>query len=187
MANPIIIKIEGLESASTTAVCTAQAVAAAGDLTIDGASASGGVATLDQARRVLITSAGDDSGITFTVYGTNSTGNTISEVLTGSNAGTVQSTMDFKTVTQVAASGAAAGNVSVGTSGVASTPWQVLDFARNPVNVGMRFNVSGTVNFTLELTMDDPNSVLNPQGQTIYPQYSSNAMQSNNRRCRSTT
>lgn len=180
MPNPIIFKIEGLTAAVATAICTAQAVAAAGNLTIDGSLAASGVATLDQARRVLITSAGNDSGIEFTVYGTNYYGNSISEVVTGANASTVQTTMDFKTVTRVAASGAAAGNVSVGTSGVASSPWFVADFARNPFNIGMRFNISGTVNYSLELTMDDPNIVQDPQGQTIYPQYSSNAMQSNN-------
>lgn len=93
----------------------AQAVAGAGNLTENGALVSSGAATFAAAQKVVITSSGNDSGITFTVTGTNADGVTISETITGGNATTAKSSKYFKTVTNVAASDAAAGTVKVGT------------------------------------------------------------------------
>jgi VCBS repeat-containing protein len=111
-------------TADPDGVSTAQAVAGAGNLTITGALASGGVATFDVPRAVTILSAGNDSGITFTVTGTDEYGQTVKETITGANAGTAAGLKAFKTVTQVAASGAAAGNVSVGTGDVIGLPFR---------------------------------------------------------------
>ena len=48
-------------------ISQSQTPSGAGNLTINGAKASGGVATFDSARQVTITSAGNDSARTFTV------------------------------------------------------------------------------------------------------------------------
>lgn len=64
---------------------------------------------------VYITSAGDNSGITFTVTGTDANGNFYSEVLAGTNTLIRVSVNRFTSVTSVTASGASATNVSIGT------------------------------------------------------------------------
>lgn len=146
-----------LAAASATAVAASQALAGAGNLTINGSAATGGVATFAAQRRILITSTGDDSGISFTVTGTRADKTTISETITGSDGATVQTLQDFITVTQVSASGAVAADVSVGTSGVGSSPWLILSPHTSPFEVGHWCEVVGTVNYTIEFTDDDPN------------------------------
>lgn len=116
---------------------------------------------LDTARRVAITSDGDDSDKTFTITGTNASGMFQTEVLQGPNAGTVYTTLDFKTVTGVTASEAVSGNVMVGTNGVASTPWVMFD-AYAFAQVALQCDVVGTVNYTVQQTLDDPNSPTSP-------------------------
>ncbi|MBV5337019.1 MAG: hypothetical protein J0653_03315, partial [Deltaproteobacteria bacterium] len=59
---------------------------------------------------------GNDAGITFTVTGTDMFGRTQTETITGANAATATGTKYFSTITQIAASGAAAGNVTVNTA-----------------------------------------------------------------------
>jgi flagellin len=68
------------------------------------------------AETVKITSAGNDSGINFTVSGTNANGEAITETIAGGNAGAVSTTALFKTVTGITNSAAAAGTVKIGGS-----------------------------------------------------------------------
>ncbi len=119
--------------ADDDAICLAQAVGSATTLTIAGALASGGQARLGDlpGKYVTITSAGNDSGITFAVAGINYGPQgqyAVSETITGANTSIVASTKRFYIVTSVTSSGAAAGNVSVGINGTwtADTPRQVL-------------------------------------------------------------
>jgi hypothetical protein len=72
--------------------------------------------TLAVAQKVTISSVGNDSGISFTVVGTDATGTAVTETVTGANAGTATSVGLFSTITSVAAVGNPAGNVSVGTA-----------------------------------------------------------------------
>lgn len=126
--------------------------AAAGAITVGRA----GVATLDTPRRVIVTSGGDDSSIAFTIAGTDGTGNAISETLTGANAGIAQSALDYKTVTSILTSGAVATVVEIGTNGVASSQWVRFDDYASVSQVALQCTVSGTVNYTVQQTMDDP-------------------------------
>jgi hypothetical protein len=156
-----IVATKALATSSATNIAAAQAVAAAGNLTLNGTTVTAGVATLDTQRRIGITSAADDSGITFTVYGTMQGGKVISEVVTGAAIGVASTLQDFLTVTRVAASGAAAGNVSVGTTAVGSTPWFLMDVWQTPFEVGLGFVVnSGSVTCTAEQADDDPMPLL---------------------------
>ena len=59
-------------------------------------------------------SAGDDSGISFTVVGTDVNGDALTETVTGANAGTATSSGFFKTITSITAVGDPAGNMSAG-------------------------------------------------------------------------
>jgi hypothetical protein len=154
---PIFATVGPLTAASANAICLSQTPAGAGALTLNGALVSGGVAVLDTARRVLITCAGNESTKTFTLTGTSYNGKVQSETLAGPNATTVQSVLDYKTVTSITISAAAAGAITVGTSGVASSRWLRLDNWAFP-QVGIQCDVSGTVNYTVQQTMDDPNN-----------------------------
>lgn len=159
---PISVTVGPLAAASANNIALSQTTAGAADLTINGALASGGVATLDVPRRVLITNVGNDSAITFTVYGTWMGGQTISETLQGTSGSTVATTVDFKTVTRIAVSGATSvSGVTVGTNGVAGSSWVRLDSWAN-AQTAIQCNATGTVNYTVQVTMDDPNDPTDP-------------------------
>lgn len=108
---------------SATAVAAAQAVAAAGNLTINGASAASGVATFAVARAVSIvsTGAGDTTQVA-TVTGTDVYGLPLSEAITFNGTTTVNGKKAFLTVTRVAISAALAGNASVGSTDIFGLP-----------------------------------------------------------------
>jgi VCBS repeat-containing protein len=95
-------------------ISQSQTPSGAGNLTINGAKASGGVATFNSARQVTITSAGNDLARTFTITGTDINGFTITEAVTGASASAATSTKHFKTVTQIAVDDATAGAVTAG-------------------------------------------------------------------------
>jgi hypothetical protein len=152
---PIIVTVGPLTAADDDAIAAAQNPAGAGDLTLTSA-----VVVLDQPRRVIITSASNDSSFTFTVYGTSFSGQVISEAITGANIGIATSLLDFKTVTRVAVDGNC-GSVKVGTNTVAGSRWVRLDSWAN-AETSIQCNASGTVNYTVQVTMDDPNDPISP-------------------------
>jgi hypothetical protein len=115
-----------------------------------------GTATLDVARRVLITSAGNDSGISFTITGTDWNGSTKSETLTGGNTAAVASVLDYKTVTSITSSAAVASTLTVGTNGVAGSPWVDFDEYATQGPVSIQVSVTGTVNYTVQQTLQNP-------------------------------
>lgn len=113
---------------SATAVCAAQAVAAAGYATINGASASGGTATLDCTRIVsIVSSSASDTTQTVTITGTDYWGQVQTQALTITGTTTVNSTKTFKKVTAVYVSAAMVGNLSVGSGDVFGLPYRVTD------------------------------------------------------------
>jgi hypothetical protein len=152
---PITVTVGPLASADDAAVAASQDPAGAGDLTL-----TSSVVVLDQPRRVIITSASDDTAFTFTIYGTTFSGQVVSEAVAGANAGIASSTLDFKTVTRVAVSGNA-GSVKVGTNGVAGSRWVRLDSWAD-AQTAIQCNATGTVNYTVQVTMDDPNDPVSP-------------------------
>jgi len=158
---PISATVGPIDAADADGICESQTPSGAGALTLDGVLVSGGVATLDAARRVLITAVGDESGKTFVITGTSYNGQVQSETITGPNATTAQSVLDYKTVISVTISAAAANAITVGTNGVASSRWLRLDNWAFP-QVGIQCNVNGTVNYTVQQTLDDPNDPTNP-------------------------
>ena len=161
MANPYNVSIS-VSAAVANGIAASQSLGAAGNLTINGSLASGGVATLSsancRARRVIITSAGNDSASTWTITGTDAWGNTQSEIVAGGNAVVVSSVRDYATVTRIRGSGTTASTVTAGTSTVASTEWRVVDIFRENFNLGIITAVVGSVNYNVESTNDDPNA-----------------------------
>lgn len=120
------------------------------------------LATMDNPRQVLITTTADETTRTFTISGTDWAGNPISEVVTGVNNSTAASVLSYKKVTSIVISGTAAGALTVGTNGVASSPWVRLDPFAGSSYVSIQCTASGTVNYTVQQTLDDPGSPTNP-------------------------
>jgi hypothetical protein len=121
-----------------------------------------GFGLLDTARRVIFTSSGTDTGLTITIIGRDWSGASITETVTGGSSGSPASTvLDYLAVAKVSVSGATAGTMSVGTNGVCGSPWINLDtWAEGPVSGQLA--ATGTVNFTVQTSSDDPNSYGNP-------------------------
>lgn len=151
-----------LAAGNAAGIAASQTPGAAGNLTL-----TASPVTLDVQRKVAITSAGNDSGVTFTVYGTSQGGQAVQETIAGGNAATVYTNIDFLTVTRVAISGAAAGAVTVGTNTVGSSPWFMPNYHITPFNLDFEIVVSGTVNYNLEYTDDD---YFTPVTPTTVPQ-----------------
>lgn len=147
-----------LPSGSTTGIAAAQTPSGAGNLILNGSYVTSSVAYMPSgvSRRVLLTFAADETGHTFTLYGTARGGQAQSEIISGTTAGTVQSSLDYKTVTRIAISAAATGNVSAGTNGAASTRWVYVSPHMTPFNLSIATDVTGTVNYTVEVCYDDP-------------------------------
>ena len=156
---PIVVKVGPLTAASPNNIVTVQTTPAVGAILPLTAGAAAGTIP-DTARRILITSTGNDSGTTFTVTGTDWNNSPIHENIVGVNT-TAYTVYDYKTVTSVvvlAASGATTvGNITVGTNGVASSRPVFLDTFAMP-QTSIQVSVSGIINYTVRQTLDDPNS-----------------------------
>lgn len=110
------------------------------------------VVTLDVPRRVLVTTAANESSRTITIVGTGANGAVQTETMTGPNATTAYTAKDFKTITSVSINGAATGNISIGTNEVASTqPW-VIDTWANMTAIGAEVDITGSGNYSLEVS-----------------------------------
>lgn len=146
-----------MAAADADAICLSQTPGGAGSLTINGALASGGVATLDIARHIEISSTGNDSARTFTVTGTNRYGDTITEAITGPNIGAVNGVKNFKTVTDVAVDAATAGAITVGTNDSAESRWWPTNMHKSPFNLGWgaRLVQSGNLSYRVQHTFED--------------------------------
>jgi len=96
-------------------ICLSQTSGAtASTLTINGAKASGGVATLNSARQITLASAANLADKTFTITGTDVNGDALTESLTGPNNSTVTSTKHFLTVTEIAFTDGTSGTMTAG-------------------------------------------------------------------------
>lgn len=101
-------------TADPNGIAETQTPSGAGNLTLDGALVSGGVATLGKSNVVTITSAGDDQARTFTVTGTGEGGAALTEDIAGVDSTIATGTKKFKTVTQIAVDAGTAGAVIAG-------------------------------------------------------------------------
>ena len=156
---PVTVTVGPLVAASANNIALTQTPTSA--VTLNGTLVTGGVAVLDTPRRILITTTGNESAKTFTIVGTDVNGQTQTELLTGvTSGGTGYSNVDFKTVTSITMSAAAAAALTVGTNTIASSAWVRLDDYA-PAPVAIQSVVTGTVSFNIETTMQDPNSFTN--------------------------
>mgnify|MGYP006097784899 CR=1 FL=1 len=108
------LTINGLNSVAsdTDGLVDAETLGSSGNFTIDGALSS--IASSDLSSVITVSSANNNSSVTFTITGTDIDGNAQTETITGVNANSVEGTKFFKTVTQIS-SDAAASAINVGT------------------------------------------------------------------------
>jgi hypothetical protein len=167
---PIVVTVGPLTAAVGNNIALSQTPGGAGNLTLNGSLVVAGVAIIGNAQRITLTTA--DSTHTATITGTDWAGNPISETL-ALNGTAVTSVMSYKTVTQISVNAALTAAITVGTSGVGYSPWVRFDEWALP-QIAIQCTVVGTVNYTLQQTLDDPNSPTNPVlPQNVYWQQTS--------------
>ena len=139
-------------------ICASQSPGS-GAILINGALASSGVVTLGAAQLIRLTSAGDTSGITFTFNGTDADGNSQSQTVAGTNAGNTDTTLYFKTITSITASGSVTGAIIVGNliASVSKTMRPNTNVPQFNVNLYAQL-MSGTATFYMDYTFDDTSS-----------------------------
>lgn len=162
-----IQKTINIAAADANGVATAQTPADGVDLTIDGALATLGVATLLYPGPVTLTSSDNLSTVVFTVRGlvlnADGTQTVQSEDVVGPNNSAVTTTLNFVTVTQVAVATASTfttetvevGNAAVG---IGNGDWWPLDiYVPNQVTtISCNILASGTATYSVQYTNEDP-------------------------------
>lgn len=142
-------------AASGTSVAANQLLNASGAITIDGTLASGGVATLTVPAYLTVFS--DKSAtVTFVASGTRPGGGTQVESIVVTASGTVTGSLSFATVTSIVADAPTSATISVGNAIPGYTDWIPLDiYTPNQVTT-ISAKTSGTVNYSVEYTNEDP-------------------------------
>lgn len=138
-----------------------QTLGGAGNFTLDGVdvNADGEWVSPDGfAHQVSFESTGNLSGATFTITGYSDTlkNHLITEDVTGPNATTVESSKYFAVITQIASDGAVGTNCEAGFVDEAVTDPITLDIKAKNFEVGIGATVTGTINFTLQHSYDNP-------------------------------
>lgn len=113
-----IQELGAVDTLDADGICVAATATGAATLSATGALVSGGVATMDVARGVSLTSTGNNAAVTYTVTGTDKDGDALVEDIAGPNNTTVYGVKAFKTVTSIASDGAVVGTLTAGSSNV---------------------------------------------------------------------
>ena len=127
--------------------------ATAGDVEIG----AQGTWTNGTAQHITLTSAGNDSGRTFTVLGTDRRGEVLTEAITGGNTTIATGSKNFATVTKVTGDAATAAGVIVGVDGLCESGWVPLDYRSGNFTVGLAVELSSSaaLTYTVEHTFND--------------------------------
>ena len=118
-------------------------------------------------RFVILTSGGDLSAVSFTIVGTNRWGDSLTEVLVGPNANTVQSLGVYKTIVSITPNGTSATTVSAGWPAGAVTPWVVIGqnmgFDAPPVALCSALTLAGSPTGNFQATYSMFSSLTEPE------------------------
>lgn len=142
-------------AASGTSVAAAQLLNASGVITLNGALVSGGVATLT-VPAVLTAFSEKSATVNFVVTGTAPNGASQTETLAVTASGTVTGSLSFATVTSVVADAATSATISLGNGVPGYTAWIPLDIYTPNQVTNISAKASGTVNYSVEYTNEDP-------------------------------
>lgn len=156
---PRVLTIGPYATTDPNAVATAQTPAAGGiqELTIDGVFASGGIATMDFRRQVVLTVVADESARVFVITGTDEKGNQLVEALAGVAAGTASTVRAFTTVTSIKVDDDTAGAVEFGTLAIVASNWLPVNYVAPTFQVGLAVIIGAalTPSFDVEMTLDN--------------------------------
>lgn len=161
---PIQISFSATNS-TVGGVAASQTPSGAGAVTINGTLAVNGVVTFATPQIVTIASTSDISNRTFTITGTDKDTNVISQsAITGPNNNTVSSTKYFYSVTGATISGAAAGAITMGTSGLAICKPIPLDMYASQAQVSVAVATVTAGTYKMQYTYDDIQATTWPNG-----------------------
>lgn len=177
-------------AADTDYVCALQTLGAAGSMVINGAGWDGhdnprrirlAVGSLGFERTISLTSAGNISGVNFTITGTNIRGETISETHAGPNANTVFTTAFFYSITSITTDAAVGTNTSIGIGTTGRSQWYRINYQLTPVAIGLGITVSNTdltwtivqTTYNVELAEPAANSIINNADTNLVSQTTS--------------
>jgi hypothetical protein len=162
--NPVTLTFS-LATPSANGIALNQTLGSAANLSFAGGSltataTSGAItATFDVARRVGITSAGNDAALNWVVVGTDRNGNPQTDTFAGSSSAQSTSRMDFLTVTRISATSSTAAGVVAGSNGTGSTPWFPREFSSyGTLAVAIQMATAPASTGSFELTWDDVNA-----------------------------
>ena len=159
---PISVTLGPYAAGVANGISTAQTLTAAGPFAINGSLAVNGGVLFDAPRQVGFTSAGNDSGIFFTVTGTSPQGAPLGETVRGTNAGVATTNNLFRTVYLISASGPTS-SVTIGTL---SAPWYSPMLRMDEwadAQIGFQVGVTGVVSYLVQTSWDEgPDSLVNP-------------------------
>lgn len=115
-------------------------------------------------QRIVVTYGTEGTARTLTVTGKSLTGQTWFEVITipvNSGGATIASVLDYASITSIVSGSAFTNAITVGTNQSGGSAWVSCD-PWVPQPIAIVATVTGTVNYTVEQTLDDPNSPINP-------------------------
>ena len=136
-------------------IVTAQSLTVSGVITLDGVLVSNGVAMLT-VPAVLVAYSQASSAINFVVTGTGPAGQSQVETLAVTASGNLTGSLTFATVTQITSSAASALTISIGNGVPGYTAWLPLDIYTPNQVTNISAKTSGTVNYSVEYTNEDP-------------------------------
>jgi len=151
------------------AICQNQTTAGSGNLTINGTYVDQNALGVGVQRAFLpggvgyglaLQSSGNVSAVSFTAYGLDVYGQTVSASISGPNNSIVVTAQEFAAVTQISVDQAVGTNTRVGISGHgASRPYK-LDTFMNPMNMDASVSIVATATAALQSTDQNLNTIV---------------------------
>lgn len=114
--------------------------------------------------RITVTPSGDESTNTYTIKGIDVNGSAVTEVLAGDNITASTSVLTYKTVTSIAIANTPANAIIAGNAQSGSGRWIRMDSFANAQSA-VQVDTTGSVNYTVQTSMDDPNDITDPVAQ----------------------
>jgi hypothetical protein len=143
-------------------VCASQTLAGAGALIINGTGRNpqkyNGEVIIPGGfeRQVTLTSTGNLSAANITITGLSMRGDAQTEVIAGPNNNTVTTTAYWKEIYSVTSSGALATAITLGIGTVGQSNPFLSDYYILGDTVTTQVNVTGTINYSAQITLDNP-------------------------------
>jgi len=144
-------------AADSDSVAAAQLVNASGAITLNGSAVVSGVADFKSSPAYITVTNEKSMVVSFLVTGTKPGGvTTQTETIAFTASGTITGSIAFATVTGITASAATSATITVGNAAIGYTDWIPLDIYTRSQVTNISAKTSGTVNYSVEYTNEDP-------------------------------